>query len=82
MLRNEQGKDLLQFLCDNFEDRAVVLCGDFNAEPTEPVYSTVLNNEVLKLSSAYANSCMYDEKCLREPPYTTWKVREEGEVCN
>lgn len=82
MLRNEQGKDLLQFLCDNFDSRPIVLCGDFNAEPTEPVYSTILSNDILKLSSAYADCFLYDEQCVyREPPYTTWKVREEGEVC-
>ena len=44
-LRNEQGKDLLEFIADKMgsERRSVpvILTGDFNAEPAEPVYSTV-----------------------------------------
>ncbi|KAL1117149.1 hypothetical protein AAG570_004476 [Ranatra chinensis] len=74
-LRNEQGKDLLDFVSAHASDRPVILCGDFNAEPTEPIYSTVLNHQALRLSSAYGyGGC--------EPPYTTWKVRQEGEVCH
>ncbi|XP_017767786.1 PREDICTED: nocturnin isoform X2 [Nicrophorus vespilloides] len=75
-LRNEQGRDLLNFLSTHCGDRPVILCGDFNAEPTEPIYSTLLNNK-FNLSSAYA-----DCKSSEEPPYTTWKIREEGEVCH
>lgn len=52
-LRNEQGKDLIQFVKDKSEGRPVVLCGDFNAEPQEPVYSTVLKG-YQNLASAYA----------------------------
>lgn len=52
-LRNEQGKDLLRFVKDVAKGRPILLSGDFNAEPSEPVYSTVLNNS-LGLSSAYA----------------------------
>merc|ERR1719188_42852 len=49
-LRNEQGKDIVDFLADTIDDdedgeygdgeddtAAVILTGDFNAEPTEPV---------------------------------------------
>lgn len=83
MLRNEQGKDLLQFISDYCNDRPVIVCGDFNAEPTEPVYSTFINNDLIKFSSAYADSNLYREDVVnREPPYTTWKIREEGEVCH
>lgn len=53
-LRNEQGKDLLRFVRDVAQGRPILLCGDFNAEPSEPVYSTILNNRDLGLSSAYA----------------------------
>lgn len=83
-LRNEQGKDLLQFISNNCGDRPVIVCGDFNAEPTEPVYATMVSNENLALSSAYADCHSKKELELqyREPPYTTWKIRDEGEVCH
>lgn len=76
-LRNEQGKDLLEFVLNHSEDYPVILCGDFNAEPTEPVYSSIINHARLGLASAYATS---NEG--QEPPYTTWKIRDEGEVCH
>lgn len=70
-LRNEQGKDIVQFLADNVEaedeDAAVILTGDFNAEPTEPVFTTVTDSK-LGLDSAYTPDT-----------YTTWKIREDGE---
>lgn len=83
MLRNEQGKDLLQFISNHYNGRPVVVCGDFNAEPTEPVYNTFINNDLIKFASAYADSNLYIQDVVyREPPYTTWKIREEGEVCH
>uniref|UniRef100_A0A0A9ZEV0 Nocturnin n=1 Tax=Lygus hesperus TaxID=30085 RepID=A0A0A9ZEV0_LYGHE len=72
-LRNEQGKDLLDFVAAAAQDRPVILCGDFNAEPIEPIYTSVTTHPSIRLASAYATS-------EGEPPYTTWKVREEGEV--
>ena len=51
-LRNEQGKDIVQFLSDvategaDAGDTAVVLTGDFNAEPTEPVFATVTGSKL------------------------------------
>ncbi|XP_029715055.2 nocturnin isoform X3 [Aedes albopictus] len=127
-LRNEQGKDLLYFIDGVADKRPVILCGDFNAEPIEPVYSTVLNYKPLELGSAYSdmlsrefpqlaqendqnvvnivplmehrpsidsNHSVEDDCSLSctertkaevsaayEPPYTTWKIREEGEVCH
>lgn len=73
-LRNEQGKDLLQFISSHAGDRPTIVCGDFNAEPIEPVYSTMCNCSDLSLDSAYKVSGS-------EPPYTTWKIRlGEGEV--
>lgn len=56
------------------DQSALLVCGDFNAEPTEPVYDVVCNS-ALNLASAYA----LDGK---EPSYTTWKIREEGEQCH
>uniref|UniRef100_A0A2M4CGY8 Nocturnin n=1 Tax=Anopheles darlingi TaxID=43151 RepID=A0A2M4CGY8_ANODA len=129
-LRNEQGKDLLHFIDGIAQNRPVILCGDFNAEPIEPIYSTVLNYRPLGLASAYADllaseahdennqnaanagrgavradrvssrssigSCngeecgqanggartRAEESAAHEPAYTTWKIREEGEVCH
>lgn len=74
-LRNEQGKDLLDFVSTHASGRPVILCGDFNAEPSEPIYNTVMNHESLGLASAYRSN-------HQEPKYTTWKIREEGEVCH
>ena len=38
-LRNEQGKDLLQFVKNNNpQNLPVIYTGDYNAEPSEPVY--------------------------------------------
>ena len=44
-LRNEQGKDILDWLETIRADRPVILSGDFNAEPSEPVYKTVTENK-------------------------------------
>lgn len=113
-LRNEQGKDLLRFTKDVAQGRPILLCGDFNAEPCEPVYSTIINNKDLGLSSAYAEilskspqlsgqqetkqtnnadaeedleeeaetPTRADKMASHEPEYTTWKIREDGEVCH
>ena len=55
-LRNEQGKDILDFISrqiqmDQSESQsksspAVICTGDFNAEPTEPVYQTMTENNL------------------------------------
>lgn len=94
-LRNEQGNDLLKFVKNVCGDLPVIMCGDFNAEPTEPIYKTILSYEPLQLSSAYADINIESKMQLfsrnkshselsieNEPPYTTWKIREEGEVCH
>lgn len=98
-LRNEQGKDLLQFAQQIADVRPVIICGDFNAEPCEPVYKTILQYKSMGLSSAYADLIAaqgerlpnpvlnesHDETgamACHEPPFTTWKIREDGEVCH
>lgn len=96
-------------------NRPLLISGDFNAEPNEPVYSTVLGCDALSLSSAYADMLATLEKestkqlaefeevsndlldskvevieeqsridylMSKEPPFTTWKIREDGEVCH
>jgi len=69
-LRNEQGKDLLNWLSETAADRPLLLSGDFNADPSEPVYSSMTSHPTLPLDSAYR---------LDEIEYTTWKIRETGE---
>ena len=53
-IRNEQGKDLLRFVNANTRNCPIILCGDFNAEPIEPIYKTILNS-MFNLSSAYSD---------------------------
>ena len=78
-LRNEQGKDILEFLRTHVdEDCPIMLAGDFNAEPTEPVYSTIRSDSRFEFDSAYRQQT--DDG--PEPPYTTWKVRGDGESCH
>lgn len=98
-LRNEQGKDLLRFTQHVAAVRPIIMCGDFNAEPCEPVYKTILEHKSLGLSSAYADLIAaqgvrlpkpvenesHDETDAidnHEPPFTTWKIREDGETCH
>ena len=83
----DQGKDILAFLGEQQgnSDRPIIISGDFNAEPTEPVYHTmtegISDNNVmssksnsdgkapLKFKSAYAETT----PDASEVPYTTWK---------
>ncbi|XP_064551476.1 nocturnin isoform X3 [Drosophila montana] len=103
-LRNEQGRDLIRFVKQFAGESPLLLCGDFNAEPVEPIYATILGCDLFKLSSAYADMQLerererdrqqqFTESCedpnefisqsiKREPPYTTWKIREDGEECH
>lgn len=105
-------QDLLKFIQQASKGRPLLISGDFNAEPTEPVYTTIINCDALSLSSAYADmlaslaesedkSDTNDSDSLdgksgeagteksrveyligNEPPFTTWKIREDGEVCH
>ncbi|KAH8358915.1 hypothetical protein KR093_003245, partial [Drosophila rubida] len=98
-LRNEQGRDLIRFVKQFAGESPLLMCGDFNAEPIEPIYATILSCDILKLGSAYADMKLErerekeKERCAdatefisesikREPPYTTWKIREDGEECH
>jgi len=75
-LRNEQGKDILEYLDSFCEGRPIIISGDFNAEPTEPVFKTLMQNEKTPLQSAYKIAENEKEDSLQ---YTTWKIRETGE---
>lgn len=77
-MRRLQGEFISKYLCDNHSDAPVIFCGDFNAEPTEPLYS-VMKACQLNLTSAYT-SLSHDKQT--EPKYTTWKVRPNGEECH
>ncbi|XP_046447618.1 nocturnin-like isoform X2 [Daphnia pulex] len=83
-LRNEQGKDILDFLQNNVDvaDCPIIMAGDFNAEPNEPVYSTIRSDTRFGFDSAYRCDVDGAEEAGQEPPYTTWKVRGEGESCH
>ena len=69
-IRQQQGEDLMSWLEDLSHGRSLILSGDFNADPSEPVYQTVTNNKEIKLDSAYDNSSL---------DYTSWKIRDTGE---
>ena len=76
-LRNEQGKDILNFLEERVpDDIPIILCGDFNAEPIEPVYRTIMDDARFQFDSAYRG------EDGTEPAYTTWKIRGDGECCH
>ncbi|ELU13780.1 hypothetical protein CAPTEDRAFT_218384 [Capitella teleta] len=83
-LRHKQGVYMLSYLHKNLPaSSALILCGDFNAEPTEQVHKACLESP-LGLKSAYA---VNSENGIMEPAYTTWKIRggateeEDVEVC-
>ena len=71
--RLHQSKSCLKHLLSINED-AIVLCGDFNAEKNEPCYQLLSNDTCLNLKSVY-KTALGDE-----PPFTTWKIRPDGEV--
>ena len=73
-IRNEQGKDILEWLEAFSEKRPLIISGEFNSEPSEPVYRTMIQNETNKLQSAYNLMGNLDNL-----EYTTWKIRETGE---
>ena len=76
-VRYQQGKYLEQELRRAAGDRPVILCGDFNAEPTEKVVN-VMKSSPLSLCSAYTLM----DKNKEEPPYTTWKIRRNKDSTN
>ncbi|KAM9849630.1 nocturnin [Aulostomus maculatus] len=89
-LRSAQGADLLQRLRsisyrsgggqNEASSKAVpvVVCGDFNAEPSEDVYRR-FRSSPLGLDSAYK---LLSSDGQAEPAYTSWKIRPSGESCS
>lgn len=88
-LRSAQGSDLLRHLQNLVQRQAgsqtgaptsdipLVICGDFNAVPSEEVYRRFTASP-LGLDSAYKK---LSQDGLTEPEYTTWKIRPTGECC-
>ncbi|XP_026185663.1 nocturnin isoform X2 [Mastacembelus armatus] len=88
-LRSAQGADLLQSLrcitsLAGRQSKAasamvpLIVCGDFNAEPSEDVYRRFTSSP-LGLNSAYK---LLSTDGQTEPAYTTWKIRPSGECCS
>ncbi|XP_028272595.1 nocturnin isoform X4 [Parambassis ranga] len=87
-LRSAQGADLLQNLrsitsrggsqTEAMGAVPLVVCGDFNAEPSEDVYRR-FSSSPLGLNSAYK---LLSSDGQTEPAYTTWKIRPSGESCS
>ncbi|XP_069573901.1 nocturnin [Brachyistius frenatus] len=76
-LRSAQGSDLLRQLqnVDPGSDTPLLVCGDFNAVPTEEVYRRFAASP-LGLDSACKK---LGADGATEPEYTTWKIRPTGE---
>uniref|UniRef100_A0A8C7K782 Nocturnin n=1 Tax=Oncorhynchus kisutch TaxID=8019 RepID=A0A8C7K782_ONCKI len=79
-LRSAQGSDLLRNLATLTQspgDTPLLVCGDFNAVPSEDVYQRFASSPLI-LDSAYKQ---LSRDGLSEPAYTTWKIRPTGECC-
>ncbi|XP_028833255.1 nocturnin isoform X2 [Denticeps clupeoides] len=88
-LRTAQGDDLLCKLQSISRKAAIsttgsdtcvpiLVCGDFNAEPSEVIYH-LFATSTLGLDSAYKHLSPDGQT---EPAYTTWKIRSSGESCH
>lgn len=87
-LRSAQGSDLLRHLQNLVQkhspavnpktDIPLLVCGDFNAIPSEEVYRR-FTTSLLGLDSAYKK---LSQDGSTEPEYTTWKIRPTGECCS
>lgn len=70
-LRSEQGQDILSWLTPLLTpDTPLIITGDFNAQPGEPVISHMTSQDKLPLTSCYD---------LETLDWTTWKIRDTGE---
>ncbi|XP_064608728.1 nocturnin-like [Liolophura sinensis] len=69
-LRRKQAEYLTDWVWQRVGEEPVIICGDFNGQPTEPFYE-VMQNSKLNLTSVYRLLTQGHQ----EPPYTTWKVR-------
>ena len=72
--RLAQGKHLQSELASFAQGLPAVVCGDFNAQPTELVYQHFSSKGEMKLASAYTTA-----NKGKEPPFTSWKFRPSKE---
>jgi len=73
-LRAEQGADILQWLSSSLppaSEMPLILTGDLNAPPSEPVLPLLTGSAVTPLRSSYASD--------QGESWTTWKIRDTGE---
>lgn len=79
-LRHKQGNHFLKYLSENVSSFPLIVCGDFNATPDEPVY-IAFSTHGLNLASSYMKLSPEG----KEAPYTTWKIRgtpsDSREIC-
>ena len=75
-LRCSQGNALLKYVSESLgdNDKSVLIFGDFNAEPTEPVCQLMGENQYLCMKNAYVSATG------NNPEFTTWKIRPDKEV--
>ena len=74
-IRLQQAQQLMANLALFAQDVSrVVMCGDFNAVPTEPAYDYISTHSEVHVESAYCAACK------GEPPYTSWKFRPGKET--
>lgn len=69
-LRLSQGSYLLSYLENKVGSGPIVVCGDFNADPKEPIYAA-FKESALNLQSSNTNL----SATKSEPKYTSWKIR-------
>ena len=75
-LRHSQGNELLKSTTSESlgDDKTLLVFGDLNAEPTEPVCQLMEDNEYMRLKNAYVTATGSN------PKFTTWKIRPDIEV--
>lgn len=74
-LRLNQGCNLIDIAKEMSKGCPLIIGGDFNAVPSEPVYKAFVES---KFESAY-KLVSGDNS---EPLFTTWKIRPRGEACH
>ena len=72
-VRTAQGSHLYSEMKKFCGDLPGVVCGDFNAQATEPVYGHFKN------TSLWLDSSYFTANGGKEPPLTSWKYRPEKE---
>ena len=68
--QSESAIDTLKNVAINYDNASIILCGDFNGEPGEPFYKTMVN---AGFKSTYVDALGV------EPEFTTWKIRPTSE---